>query len=72
LPVNKINSYFQALQDLVEVVMSLKFAVEQNLGYSVEMSPGPLTDKLSQYASLLASQGALMAASTYLVTSLNM
>jgi hypothetical protein len=47
--------------------MSLKFAVEQNQGYPVEMSSGPLTEKLSQYASLLASQGALVAASTYLV-----
>ena len=48
--------------------MSLKFAVEQNQGYPVEMSSGPLTDKLSQYASLLASQGALAAAATYLVS----
>jgi|LakMenEpi03Aug12_release.lakeMendotaPanAssembly.Ray.scaffolds.fasta_scaffold3139143_1 hypothetical protein len=47
--------------------MSLKFAIEQNRGFSVEMGTGPLTDKLSQYASLLASQGALNAASTYLV-----
>ena len=51
--------------------MSLKFAVEQNLGYSVEMATGPLTEKLSQYASLLASQGALVAASTYLVRRFN-
>lgn len=64
----KILFSLQALQDLVEVVMSLKFAVEQNQGYPVEMSSGPLTDKLSQYASLLASQGALAAASTYLVS----
>ena len=51
--------------------MSLKFAVEQNLGYSVEMATGPLAEKLSQYASLLASQGALVAASTYLVRRFN-
>ena len=47
--------------------MSLKFAVEHNQGFPVEMGTGPLTDRLSQYASLLASQGALAAASTYLV-----
>ena len=47
--------------------MSLKFAVEQNQGFPVEMGTGPLTDRLSQYASLLASQGALRAALTYLI-----
>ena len=62
-----VSFIFQALQDLVEVVMSLKFAVEHNQGFPVEMGTGPLTDRLSQYASLLASQGALAAASTYLV-----
>jgi hypothetical protein len=62
-----IPSSFQALQDLVEVAMCLKFSVEKNQGYPVEMSSGPLTDKLSQYANILAAQGALVAASTYLV-----
>ena len=56
---------FQSLQDLVEVVMSLKSALERLYG-SVNINSGPLSEKLTQYASLLAAQGALSAALGYL------
>jgi len=56
----------KSLQDLIEVVMSLKFAIETSQGFQVEIGTGPLSEKLGQYASLLASQGALKAASVYL------
>jgi hypothetical protein len=46
--------------------MSLKFAVEQTFGHEVNIASGQLSAKLSQYANLLASQGALSAALSYL------
>ena len=46
--------------------MSLKFAVEQATGRAKDFETGPLSTKLTQYASLLAAQGALSAAATYL------
>jgi len=58
----------KALQDLVEVLMSLRCAAER-LGVDVqpeEQSGDLLSQKLAQYASLLAAQGALSAALTYL------
>lgn len=55
------------MQDLVEVVMSLKFAIEHIAGGSeIDLSSGPAATKLTDYANLLASQGALRAALAYL------
>ena len=58
----------RALQDLVEVVMSVKSAVERQFGQEISIGGGQnrLASKLSEYANLLASQGALDAAMTYL------
>jgi protein transport protein SEC31 len=55
------------LQDLVELVVLLRKAVEQQ-GRTVEVS-GKLAEVLSHYAALLASQGHLTAALTYLQNS---
>jgi protein transport protein SEC31 len=55
------------LQDLVELVVLLRKAVEQQ-GRTVEVS-GKLAEVLSHYAALLASQGNLTAALTYLQNS---
>eukprot|EP00095_Tigriopus_kingsejongensis_P008051 maker-scaffold201_size263271-snap-gene-1.32 protein:Tk08051 transcript:maker-scaffold201_size263271-snap-gene-1.32-mRNA-1 annotation:"hypothetical protein CAPTEDRAFT_20326" len=55
----------RALQDLVEVVMTLKNAIERIYG-QVNIDSGPLSAKLTQYANLLAAQGALSAAQGYL------
>ena len=60
----------QKLQDLVEVVMLLKRAIHR-LGKGYEQkgcinTEGQLSKKLTDYASQLASQGALEAAMTYL------
>ncbi|XP_066994333.2 protein transport protein Sec31A isoform X2 [Anabrus simplex] len=52
------------LQDLVELVMVLRKAAERQ-GRTVEMS-GHLANLLSQYAAILAAQGNLNAALTYL------
>ena len=57
--------FLKALQDLVEVVMSLKHAVEYSYG-EVNINSGPLSTKLTAYADMLAAQGALSAALTYL------
>ena len=45
--------------------MSLKHAVERLYG-EVSIDSGPLSNKLTAYADLLAAQGALSAALTYL------
>ena len=45
--------------------MSLKFSVERLYG-EVTIDSGPLSNKLTAYADLLAAQGALSAALTYL------
>ena len=55
------------LQKLVELTMLLRKAVEQQ-GRTVDVS-GKLADLLSRYAALLASQGNLTAALTYLQNS---
>ncbi|RUS90571.1 hypothetical protein EGW08_001659 [Elysia chlorotica] len=55
-----------ALQDLVEKVMVLRKAVEVSRGTAPAVSGGALADKLSQYAGLLAAQGSLSTALTYL------
>ena len=58
----------RALQDLVELVMSVKSAIERQFGQEVSIGGGQnrLAAKLSEYANLLAAQGALDAAMTYL------
>ncbi|KAJ8981910.1 hypothetical protein NQ317_007302 [Molorchus minor] len=57
------------LQDLVELVAFLQRAVERQ-GRQVQIS-GALADLLSHYASLLASQGSLATALTYLGSTQN-
>ena len=57
-----------ALQDLVEVVMTLKMAIERMFG-EFDISSGALSEELSQYANVLAAQGAMSAALSYLGTS---
>lgn len=57
----------EALQDLVEVVMTLKSAAERlSGGNAVEINTGPMSARLTQYASILCAQGALTAALSYL------
>ena len=51
-------------QDLVEKVMLLRHAVEGGQGNS--SAGGALAQKLSQYAELLAAEGSLATAATYL------
>ena len=46
--------------------MILRKAVEAASGQSHQVSTGPLAEKLSQYAGLLASQGSLGIAMNYL------
>ena len=47
--------------------MSLKSSVEQQYGVEVALAgDGPLAEKMTQYAGLLAAQGALSAALAYL------
>ncbi|CAL1529193.1 unnamed protein product [Lymnaea stagnalis] len=55
-----------ALQDLVEKIMVLRKAVELSRGAVPNVTGGALAEKLSQYAGLLAAQGSLAAALTYL------
>ena len=57
---------FVIWQDLVEKVMVLRKAVEVSRGTAPAVSGGALADKLSQYAGLLAAQGSLSTALTYL------
>ncbi|XP_072196119.1 protein transport protein Sec31B isoform X2 [Excalfactoria chinensis] len=55
-----------ALQDLIEKVMVLSRSIEMLRG-TAETVPGPvLAEQITQYASLLASQGCLAAAMNYL------
>ena len=56
----------EALQDLVEVVMTLKSAAERVTSQAIEVNKGPLSEQLTKYANILAAQGALSAALTYL------
>ena len=46
--------------------MTLKFAAERMTGQAVEVNTGALSEQLTKYASILAAQGALSAALTYL------
>ena len=50
-----VDSGSKALQDLVEVVMSLKYSVERQTGAEVAVGGGQggLSAKLTQYANLL-------------------
>ncbi|NXY43850.1 SC31B protein, partial [Ceuthmochares aereus] len=58
-----------ALQDLIEKVMVLTRSIEMLRGTAGPV-PGPvLAERITQYASLLASQGCLAAAMTYLPSS---
>ncbi|XP_065602425.1 protein transport protein Sec31B isoform X2 [Cyrtonyx montezumae] len=58
-----------ALQDLIEKVMVLRRSIEMLRGTADPM-PGPvLAEQITQYASLLASQGCLAAAMNYLPNS---
>ena len=62
------KSATESLQDMVEVVMTLKQAAESGVGRdddNAAMSED-LCSRLAQYAGLLAAQGALAAALTYL------
>ncbi|NXN92446.1 SC31B protein, partial [Rhinopomastus cyanomelas] len=55
-----------ALQDLIEKVMVLRRSIEMLQG-AAGQAPGPvLAERITQYASLLASQGCLTAAMNYL------
>ncbi len=49
--------------------MILRKAVETVRGEALEVSSGPLAQKLSQYAELLAAQGSLQTAINYLGSS---
>ncbi|XP_071129998.1 protein transport protein Sec31A-like isoform X4 [Mytilus edulis] len=55
-----------ALEDLVEKVMILRKAVELSRGQAQDISGGALADKLNQYSNLLAAQGSLDTAFSYL------
>ncbi|XP_025110625.1 LOW QUALITY PROTEIN: protein transport protein Sec31A-like [Pomacea canaliculata] len=59
-----------ALQDLVEKVMILKKAVEASRGQTAECGDA-LSERLSMYAGMLASQGNLATAAVYLGNSSN-
>lgn len=56
-----------SLPSLVEQVMILRQAVEQLTGHSPPLQTGTLSALLGQYAALLAAQGSLSSAITYLV-----
>ncbi|CAL1287606.1 unnamed protein product [Larinioides sclopetarius] len=61
------NMDVTTLQDLIEQVMILRRAVEQLSGTSPPIETGVLSSLLGQYAELLATQGCLNSAATYLV-----
>ncbi|XP_076368334.1 COPII coat complex component secretory 31 isoform X2 [Tachypleus tridentatus] len=63
---NKIDSP-DSLQELVEQVMVLRKAVELMGGQSPQLKTGTLSSLLGRYAALLAAQGSLSSAVTYLV-----
>ncbi|MGH0141344.1 UNVERIFIED_CONTAM: hypothetical protein FKN15_073281 [Acipenser sinensis] len=58
-----------ALEDLVEKVMVLRKSIEQLRGGDVATRSTVLAEKLTQYANLLAAQGSLAAAMSYLPAS---
>ncbi|GAB1598791.1 protein transport protein Sec31A-like [Argonauta hians] len=55
-----------ALQDLVEKLMLLRKAVEFSQGQETPIKEGMVADKLSKYASILAAQGNLNTAMSYM------
>ncbi|XP_037548482.1 protein transport protein Sec31A [Nematolebias whitei] len=61
-----------SLQDLLEKVMVLSRAVEHTHGYCPEAFGILLAEKMTQYANLLASQGCLSTAITYLPSNTNL
>ncbi|XP_069652606.1 protein transport protein Sec31B isoform X2 [Haliaeetus albicilla] len=66
---NHETSSALALQDLIEKVMVLSRSIEMLRG-TAGQAPGPvLAERITQYASLLASQGCLAAAMNYLPSS---
>ncbi|XP_062899524.1 protein transport protein Sec31A isoform X2 [Mobula hypostoma] len=60
-----------ALQDLIEKVVILRKAIELTQGAHNNGVGAVLAEKMSQYASLLAAQGSLAAALSYLPTDAN-
>ncbi|KAM3874183.1 protein transport protein Sec31A [Diretmus argenteus] len=60
-----------SLQDLVEKVVVLRRAVEQTQRAAPSVMGALLAEKMSQYANLLASQGSLSTAITYLPDNTN-
>ncbi|XP_067894332.1 protein transport protein Sec31A isoform X8 [Heterodontus francisci] len=60
-----------ALQDLIEKVVVLRKAIELTQGTNNKGVGAVLAEKMSQYASLLAAQGSLAAALSYLPTDTN-
>ncbi|XP_041124928.1 protein transport protein Sec31A-like isoform X2 [Polyodon spathula] len=58
-----------ALEDLVETVMVLRKSIEQLRGGDMVTQSAVLAEKLTQYANLLAAQGSLAAAMSYLPAS---
>lgn len=59
-------SLFMYVQDLVEKVMILRKSIERLRSGEVCVQSSALTEKLIQYSSILASQGSLSAALSYL------
>ncbi|XP_038647602.1 protein transport protein Sec31A isoform X2 [Scyliorhinus canicula] len=60
-----------ALQDLIEKVVVLRKAIELSQGTNNNGTGDVLAEKMSQYAGLLAAQGSLTAALSYLPTDTN-
>ncbi|XP_035224109.1 protein transport protein Sec31A-like isoform X1 [Stegodyphus dumicola] len=61
------NMDVTTLQSLIEQVMILRRAVEQLSGTAPALETGVLSSLLGQYAEMLATQGSLNSAATYLV-----
>lgn len=59
--------YYFVLQCLIEQVMVLRRAVEQLSGSTPPLQTGVLSSVLGRYAEILATQGSLNSAVTYLV-----
>ena len=57
---------FDCWQDLVEKVMVLRKAVEMSRGQAPDIPSGYLSDRLTRYAGLLAAQGSIFTAISYL------
>ncbi|XP_064418723.1 protein transport protein Sec31A isoform X4 [Latimeria chalumnae] len=68
---NHESSLPLALEDLVEKVMMLQKSMEVQQGTEVPIKGSVLAEKLTQYASLLAAQGSLAVAMSYLPANTN-